>query len=105
VAFATVPVKTTPETITNAVQFVKKHISVIGITRRKPNSSQLNLKARTTTLLTGDDEMTFEEIYPRYAFSELVRWGLAAGKVVIRFRNWRHTIEERRQSGNLGPAH
>jgi hypothetical protein len=48
--------------------------------------------------------MTFEETYPRYAFSELVRLGLAAAKFVIRFREWRQIADERRQSASLGPA-
>jgi len=38
--------------------------------------------------------MTFEETYPRHAFSELVRLGLAAGKIVVRFRKWWVTAEK-----------
>lgn len=52
----------------------------------------------------GDDEMTFEKTYPRYAFSELVRLGLAAAKMFVRFRNWRETAEEPRLPADLGPA-
>jgi hypothetical protein len=52
--------------------------------------------------------MTFEETYPRYAFSELVRLALAAASIVVRFRKQRQTAEERHLSASLGtarPAH
>jgi len=48
--------------------------------------------------------MKFEETYPRYAFSELVRLGLAAAKFVIRFHKWRQSADERRQSAGLRPT-
>jgi hypothetical protein len=51
-----------------------------------------------------DREMTFEETYPRYEFSGLVRLVLAAAKGVIRFRNWHKTAQEPRSPANLGPA-
>ena len=40
--------------------------------------------------------MTFEETYPRYPFSELVRLSLVAGKGVLHFRSWAKTILEHR---------
>ena len=48
--------------------------------------------------------MTFEETYPRYEFSGLVRLVLAAAKTVIRFHNWHKTTQEPRSPADLGPA-
>jgi hypothetical protein len=48
--------------------------------------------------------MTFEETYPRYAFSELVRLALAAASIVVRFRKQRQIIEEHHSSVDLGPT-
>ena len=36
----------------------------------------------------GDEEMSFEETYRRYPFSELVRLGLAAAKIIRRVKTW-----------------
>ena len=48
--------------------------------------------------------MTFEEIYQRHAFSELVRLTLAAASIVVRFRKQRQTIEEHHSSVDLEPT-
>lgn len=56
------------------------------------------------TAAIGDGKMTFEETYPRYAFSELVRLALAAASIVVRFRKQRQIIEEHHSSVDPGPT-
>ena len=51
-----------------------------------------------------DGKMAFEDSYPRYAFSELVRLALAAASIVVRFRKQRQIIEEHHSSVDLGPT-
>lgn len=48
--------------------------------------------------------MTFEETYPRYAFSDLVRLAVAAASIVVRFRRQRQTIEEHHSSVDMVPT-
>jgi len=49
--------------------------------------------------------MNFEETYPRYAFSELVRLCLAAGKKIVRVRKWQESAEEHRPPTDHVPPH
>jgi hypothetical protein len=48
--------------------------------------------------------MTFEETYPRYAFSELVRLALIAARFSVRVRKWRQAAVERHHTASLGSA-
>jgi len=40
--------------------------------------------------------MTFEETYPHYPFSDLVRLGLVAGRGILRAKVWARTTLEHR---------
>ena len=57
----------------------------------------------------GERRLTFEETYPRYEFSELVRIGLAFAAWIARRRHPRvaampSTVEQSRGTGPTAPA-
>ena len=48
--------------------------------------------------------MTFEETYPRYPFSELVRLALSAAQRIVRYRTWRETAAQQTRPTGFAPA-
>jgi hypothetical protein len=77
---------------------------VIAVTVWHAISCYITIMQFPPTATIGDGKMTFEETYPRYAFSELVRLALAAASIVVRFRKQRQIIEEHHSSVDLGPT-
>jgi hypothetical protein len=77
---------------------------VIAVTFWRAISWYKTIMQFPPTAKIGDGKMTFEETYPRYAFSELVRLALAAASIVVRFRKQRQIIEEHHSSVDLGPT-